>query len=46
MLVGRAIKNHRDDAFISVKFGAIFHMDGGWGWTCGQSPSKTSSIIP
>src|SRR6201746_2756636 len=25
MLVGRAIKGRRDDAFISVKFGAIFH---------------------
>jgi aryl-alcohol dehydrogenase-like predicted oxidoreductase len=25
MLIGKAIKNRRDDAFISVKFGAIFH---------------------
>lgn len=25
LLVGKAIKNRRDDAFISVKFGAIFH---------------------
>jgi aryl-alcohol dehydrogenase-like predicted oxidoreductase len=25
MLVGKAIKRRRDDAFISVKFGAIFH---------------------
>src|ERR1700761_7291308 len=25
MLVGKAIKGRRDDAFISVKFGAIFH---------------------
>lgn len=25
LLVGRAIKGRRDDAFISVKFGAIFH---------------------
>ena len=29
MLVGRAIKGRRDDAFISVKFGAIFH-NGHW----------------
>ncbi|GAB3984539.1 aldo/keto reductase [Spirosoma terrae] len=29
MLVGRAIKGRRDDAFISVKFGAIFH-NGQW----------------
>jgi aryl-alcohol dehydrogenase-like predicted oxidoreductase len=29
MLVGRAIKSRRDDAFISVKFGAIFH-NGQW----------------
>ena len=25
MLIGKAIKSRRDDAFISVKFGAIFH---------------------
>ncbi|MDO7742946.1 MAG: aldo/keto reductase, partial [Pedobacter sp.] len=25
MLIGKAIKGRRDDAFISVKFGAIFH---------------------
>lgn len=25
LLIGRAIKNRRNDAFISVKFGAIFH---------------------
>lgn len=25
LLVGKAIKGRRDDAFISVKFGAIFH---------------------
>ncbi|GGG62813.1 aldo/keto reductase [Epilithonimonas arachidiradicis] len=29
MLVGNAIKGRRDDAFISVKFGAIFH-NGQW----------------
>ncbi len=29
MLIGRAIKGRRDDAFISVKFGAIFH-NGQW----------------
>ncbi len=29
ILVGRAIKGRRDDAFISVKFGAIFH-NGQW----------------
>lgn len=29
MLVGKAIKGRRDDAFISVKFGAIFH-NGQW----------------
>lgn len=29
MLVGKAIKGRRDDAFISVKFGAIFHS-GQW----------------
>jgi aryl-alcohol dehydrogenase-like predicted oxidoreductase len=29
MLIGKAIKNRRDDAFISVKFGAIFH-NGQW----------------
>ena len=29
MLVGKAIKGRRDDAFISVKFGAIFH-NGHW----------------
>ncbi len=29
LLVGKAIKNRRDDAFISVKFGAIFH-NGQW----------------
>ncbi len=29
MLIGRAIKDRRDDAFISVKFGAIFH-NGQW----------------
>lgn len=29
MLVGKAIKGRRDDAFISVKFGAIFH-NGAW----------------
>ncbi len=29
MLVGRAIKGRRNDAFISVKFGAIFH-NGQW----------------
>src|SRR6201996_4903765 len=29
LLVGKAIKGRRDDAFISVKFGAIFH-DGHW----------------
>lgn len=29
MLIGRAIRERRDDAFISVKFGAIFH-NGQW----------------
>jgi aryl-alcohol dehydrogenase-like predicted oxidoreductase len=29
MLIGKAIKERRDDAFISVKFGAIFH-NGQW----------------
>ncbi|QRY55251.1 aldo/keto reductase [Sphingobacterium siyangense] len=29
MLIGKAIKGRRDDAFISVKFGAIFHK-GQW----------------
>jgi len=29
MLIGKAIKGRRDDAFISVKFGAIFH-NGKW----------------
>lgn len=29
MLIGKAIKGKRDDAFISVKFGAIFH-NGQW----------------
>lgn len=29
MLIGKAIKDRRDDAFISVKFGAIFH-NGKW----------------
>src|SRR6201986_3666775 len=29
MLVGKAVKGRRDDAFISVKFGAIFH-NGAW----------------
>ncbi|MCF0058809.1 aldo/keto reductase [Dyadobacter sp. CY356] len=29
MLVGKAIKGRRDDAFVSVKFGAIFH-NGQW----------------
>jgi len=29
MLIGKAIKNRRNDAFISVKFGAIFH-NGHW----------------
>lgn len=29
MLIGKAIKDRRDDAFISVKFGAIFH-NGQW----------------
>jgi aryl-alcohol dehydrogenase-like predicted oxidoreductase len=29
LLVGKAIKDRRDDAFISVKFGAIFH-NGQW----------------
>ncbi|WP_432710579.1 aldo/keto reductase [Pedobacter sp.] len=29
LLIGRAIKGRRDDAFISVKFGAIFH-NGQW----------------
>jgi len=29
LLVGKAIKGRRDDAFISVKFGAIFH-NGAW----------------
>lgn len=29
MLVGKAVKDRRDDAFISVKFGAIFH-NGAW----------------
>ncbi len=29
MLIGKAIKGRRDDAFISVKFGAIFH-NGHW----------------
>ncbi|GAB3700694.1 aldo/keto reductase [Spirosoma flavus] len=29
MLIGKAIKGRRDDAFISVKFGAIFH-NGEW----------------
>jgi aryl-alcohol dehydrogenase-like predicted oxidoreductase len=29
MLIGKAIKGRRDDAFISVKFGAIFH-NGAW----------------
>jgi aryl-alcohol dehydrogenase-like predicted oxidoreductase len=29
MLIGRAIKGRRDEAFISVKFGAIFH-NGQW----------------
>lgn len=29
MLIGKAIKDRRDDAFISVKFGAIFH-NGEW----------------
>ncbi|MFI2744285.1 aldo/keto reductase [Zhouia sp. PK063] len=29
MLIGKALKNRRDDAFVSVKFGAIFH-NGQW----------------
>src|SRR4051812_18026423 len=29
LLIGKAIKGRRDDAFISVKFGAIFH-NGQW----------------
>ena len=29
MLIGKAVKDRRDDAFISVKFGAIFH-NGQW----------------
>lgn len=29
MLVGKAVRDRRDDAFISVKFGAIFH-NGQW----------------
>ncbi len=29
MLIGKAIKGRRDDAFISVKFGAVFH-NGHW----------------
>ncbi|MCF2517611.1 aldo/keto reductase [Dyadobacter sp. CY351] len=29
MLIGKAVKGRRDDAFISVKFGAIFH-NGQW----------------
>jgi aryl-alcohol dehydrogenase-like predicted oxidoreductase len=29
MLIGKAIKGRRDDAFISVKFGAVFH-NGEW----------------
>jgi aryl-alcohol dehydrogenase-like predicted oxidoreductase len=29
MLIGKAIKDRRDDAFISVKFGAVFH-NGQW----------------
>lgn len=29
MLIGKAIKGRRDDAFISVKFGAVFH-NGQW----------------
>lgn len=29
LLVGKAVKGRRDDAFISVKFGAIFH-NGAW----------------
>jgi aryl-alcohol dehydrogenase-like predicted oxidoreductase len=39
LLVGKAIKNRRDDAFISVKFGGIVYG------TCVLFLSKTSSII-
>jgi hypothetical protein len=31
MLIGRALKNHRNTALLSVKFGALRSPDGGWG---------------
>ncbi|WP_449437194.1 aldo/keto reductase [Pedobacter steynii] len=45
LLVGKAIKGRRDDAFISVKFGAFFIMASGWVLICVQWLSKTSLII-
>jgi aryl-alcohol dehydrogenase-like predicted oxidoreductase len=31
MLIGRALKDRRDKALLSVKFGALRSPDGGWG---------------
>jgi aryl-alcohol dehydrogenase-like predicted oxidoreductase len=31
MLIGRALRDHRDKALLSVKFGALRSPDGGWG---------------
>src|SRR5687767_15549266 len=46
LLVGKAIKNRRDDAFISVSLEPFFITANGLDWTCVPSPSRTLLIIP
>jgi aryl-alcohol dehydrogenase-like predicted oxidoreductase len=39
MLIGRALKDHRDRAMLSVKFGALRSPDGGWTGVDGRPAS-------
>lgn len=44
MLIGRAIKGRRDQALISVKFGALRSPDGGWGGIDGR-PAAVKNFL-
>jgi len=44
MLIGRALKGRRDQALISVKFGALRSPDGGWGGIDGR-PAAVKNFL-
>src|ERR1022692_3117583 len=44
MLIGRALKGRRDQALLSVKFGALRSPEGGWGWITSTFIAHPGSI--